>query len=165
MDHNLINQYSQGGEELARSIQGLTAGDLQQSPPANAGPELGRWTIQQVVIHLADAEAALADRIRRVIAEDDPVLLAWDETKFAERLMYSEQSAEDAVALVSLTRRQLARVLRKLPEGAFERAGRHSERGRQTLAEILAMAVGHLNHHLKFIKAKREHFGKPTTQW
>ena len=51
-------------------------------------------------MHLADAEAAFADRIRRIIAEDDPVLLAWDENKFAERLMYAEQSAADAVALV-----------------------------------------------------------------
>jgi uncharacterized damage-inducible protein DinB len=161
MDRELIKKYSEGGEELGHSIEGLTAADLQQAPPADAGPEIGRWTIQQVVVHLADAEAAFADRVRRVIAEDDPVLQAWDENRFAERLMYPEQSAEDAAALVSLTRRQLGRVLRKLPEEAFERAGRHSERGRQTLAEILAMAVWHMNHHLNFIKAKREHFGKP----
>jgi uncharacterized damage-inducible protein DinB len=160
MDRDLIKKYSEGAEDLPQSIQGLTPDDMQQAPPADGGPEVGRWTIQQVVIHLADAEAALADRMRRVIAEDDPVLQAWDENKFAERLMYAEQSAEDAVALVALTRRQLGRVLQKLPDEAFERSGRHTERGRQTLAEILAMAVWHLNHHLKFIKAKRESFGK-----
>ncbi len=124
MDRDLIEKYGEGGEELTRAIQGLTASDLQQAPPPDAGPEVGRWTIQQVAIHLADAEAALADRMRRVIAEDDPVLQAWDENRFAERLMYSEQSVQDAAALVVLTRRQLGRVLRELPDDVFERSGR-----------------------------------------
>jgi hypothetical protein len=160
MNHQLIEDYAAGGEKLDEAIRGLTPEDMAKVPPADAGPEVGKWSIQQVVIHLADAEAALADRIRRVIAEDDPVLLAWDENKFAERLMYGEQSVQDAVALVTITRRQLARVLRKLPDSAFSRAGRHSERGRQTLTDLLKAAVGHLDHHLKFIAAKREHAGK-----
>lgn len=160
MNQDLIEQYAIGGEKLDESVRGLTAEDMAKAPPADAGPGVGKWSIQQVVIHLMNAESALADRIRRIIAEDDPVLLAWDENKFSERLTYNEQSVEDAVALVALIRRQLTRVLRKLPESAFSRAGRHSERGRQTLVDVLKMAVDHLEHHLKFIAAKREHAGK-----
>ena len=66
------------------------------------------------------------------------------------------QSADDASAMIELTRRQLARVLRALPDSAFQRTGMHSERGKQTLSDLLTMAVTHLEHHLKFIDEKRK---------
>ena len=154
----LIEQYEAGGEKLALAIRGLTREDLLFVPPADAA--VGKWSIQQVAVHLADAELVMADRMKRVIAEDNPQLLAFDENKWTQRLHYDAQSAEDAVQLVHLARRQLALVLRKLAPADFERSGTHSERGRQTLAELLNMAVDHLEHHLKFVRAKREFMGK-----
>ena len=127
MDPTIVDRYEQEAGHLGLSIRGLTREDMLRRPPADA--KAGAWTIHEVVIHLADAEAAMADRIKRIIAEDEPTLLAWDENKFASRLMYEDQSAEDAAA-VDLTRKQLARVLRKLEPAAFDRAGTHSERGR-----------------------------------
>ena len=154
MDRDLIEQYANGGQKLEMSIRGLTAEDMAAAP----GP--GTWSTHQVVIHLADAEAALADRIRRLIATDNPTLLAWDQDAFLAKTHYGEQSAADAVLIVEATRRQVARILRKLPDAAFDRAGTHSERGRQTLAEVVATANNHLHHHLKFIADKRERLGK-----
>lgn len=156
----LIDEYEAGAEKLALAVRGLTAEDLLRAPAADAPPEVGRWSIHEVVIHLADAEAAMADRMKRVIAEDGPTLMAWDETRFAANLHYKEQSAEDASAMIALTRRQVARVLRRLPDAAFDRAGTHSERGRQTLEQILSAAVEHLEHHLRFVRAKRAAMGK-----
>lgn len=149
-----IAHYARGGEKLDQAIRGLTPEDLLAVPVA------GKWSTQQVVIHLMDAELAFADRIRRIIAMDDPQLLAWDENAFAARLFYNEQSAEDAVAIVNLLRGQLGRVLAKLPPEAWQRTGTHSERGRQTLADVVAFADKHLEHHLKFINDKREALGK-----
>jgi hypothetical protein len=83
-----------------------------------------------------------------------------DESLWAQRLHYDAQSPEDAAELVQLTRRQLGLVLRKLSAADFERAGTHSERGRQTLSDVLRGAVDHLEHHVKFIHAKREFMGK-----
>ena len=154
MNEELIEQYARGGEKLSLAIRGLGRDDLR------AVPIPGKWSTQQVVIHLADAEAALADRIKRVIAMDEPALLAWDENKFAANLHYNDQSAQDAVASVDLTRRQIVRILTALPASAFQRAGIHNERGRQTLLDILNFAVWHLDHHLKFIYEKREKLGK-----
>lgn len=154
MNRDIIEQYANGGEKLAMAIRGLTPDDLLQAPVP------GKWSTQQVVLHLADAEAAFAERIKRIIAMDDPMLLAWDENRFADRLYYDAQSAEDAVQLIDLTRRQLARVLRKLPDEAFQRAGQHNQRGRQTLLDVLNTAIQHLDHHLKFVYEKREKLGK-----
>ncbi len=149
-----IEHYANGGQRLSQAIRGLTADDL-----AVPG-EPGQWSIGSLVIHVADAELALADRMKRVIATDDPPLLAWDEAAFMAALHYGDQSVEDAVALVDLTRRQMGRVLRKLPPTTFDRAGVHSEAGRMTLADLIVRADKHLDHHLTFVNGKRERMGK-----
>src|SRR6476620_7803282 len=111
---DLIEHYARGGEKLSLAIRGLTRDDMLQNPPADK-PELGKWTIQQVVCHLQDSEIVYTDRMKRIIAEESPTLLAYDENKWAANLRYEDQSAEDAVALVEGARRQLGRTLAKLP--------------------------------------------------
>jgi hypothetical protein len=157
MSH-VIDQYETGIQSLRTAVTGLTTQDMAWLPPKDAG--VGLWSIHQILVHLQDAESALADRVRRVIAEDNPTLQAWNETRFVERLHYEAQSAEDAIELITLIRRQLTRVLRKLAASDFDRAGQHSEAGRQTAGEILGKAVWHLEHHVKFIHAKRALMGK-----
>jgi uncharacterized damage-inducible protein DinB len=150
MSLDLIQQYEQGGNKLAAAIAGLTPQQLLATPIP------GKWSTHQVVIHLADAEAGFADRIRRIIAMDNPSLLEWHENQFSANLFYEKQSVEDAVTMITLTRRQLARVLKELPESAFARTGEHSRRGPQTLSTVIQFAITHMDHHLTFIKEKRE---------
>jgi hypothetical protein len=120
----------------------------------------GKWSTQQVVIHMADAEIVHAHRLRRILAEDNPQYNEWHENEFAKNLFYHDQSAEDAVAIVELTRRQLARVLRKVPASALDRRGVHNRAGEQTARAVLEAAVNHLRHHVKFINEKRDALGK-----
>ncbi len=63
------------------------------------------------------------------ITEDNPTLLYADETAYVDRLFIHDQSLEDALILLEVGRRQFARVLRKLPDDAFERQGTHNRRG------------------------------------
>jgi uncharacterized damage-inducible protein DinB len=159
MNRDLIEQYVRGGEKLEMAIRGLNREDL-LAPPPQDDPSVGRWTIQQVVLHLADSEGVFADRIKRLISEDDPTLLAFDQDKWAAALHYEAQSGGEAAKLVELTRKQLAAVLRQLPDSAFQRSGTHSEAGKQTLEQVLKKSIDHLEHHLKFIHAKRAKMGK-----
>lgn len=154
MDRALIEQYEKGGDDLRMAVRGLERQDLL------AHPVPGTWSIQEIVIHLADSDLITADRMKRVIAEDNPSLIGFDETRFTENLFYDEQSVEDAVTIFELNRRNFARVLKKLPDSAFERTGTHNERGVLTLAALLAGNVKHLKHHLEFIVSKREKLGK-----
>ena len=154
MDRKLIEEYEKGGDDLRMSIRGLSRQDLLAYPvPAT-------WSIQQIVLHLMDSDLILADRMKRVIAEENPTLIGFDESKFAANLFYEEQSAEDAINILDLNRRNFARVLRRLPESAFDRSGIHNERGPRKLSDLLAGAVSHLKHHLRFIVEKREKLGK-----
>ena len=113
-----------------------------------------------MVVHLQDAEAVAIDRMKRIIAEDKPLLVGYDENKYTANLFYDEQSVEAAAQMVDAGRRQFARVLRRIPASAWEKFGIHNEKGKVTLREQVEMYNGHLDHHLKFVYEKREKLGK-----
>jgi len=158
MYQDLIDQYAAGGEKLSLAIRGLTREDLLAVPPADAN--VGQWSIQQVVIHCMDSDLIATDRMKRVIAEDNPTLIAFDETRFAKNLHYESQPAEDAVKVFALNRRMFAGVLRRLPDAAFSRKGTHNERGAVNVGGYLKSTIEHLDHHIEFIHKKRAHMGK-----
>ena len=76
MNRKLIDQYEADGDIPAKAIQGLSPAEL------NAVPIPGKWSVQQVIIHLLDSDLVGTDRMKRVIAEDKPTLLAYNETLF-----------------------------------------------------------------------------------
>src|SRR5690606_22672662 len=106
-----------------------------------------------------DSDLVGADRIKRLIAEDSPTLLGYDEDAWLARLDYASLPVEEAVSMFVSNRRLGPRILRSLPESAFARSGTHTEKGRVTLAEIVRGYVGHLDHHLTFLFAKRGNLG------
>ena len=139
---------------LAYAVEGLAEEHAQARP----GP--GAWSIAELAAHLADSDMVASDRMKRVIAEEKPSLLAFDENRWAKHLAYDFRPAEDAIAMFGLNRKGMAEVMRRLPDEAFARTGMHNERGVQTLAQIVGFAVEHLDHHLKFARDKREKLGR-----
>ena len=160
MKRELIEQYAGGGEKLALAIRGLTREDMLWKPPADAAAKIGKWSIQEIVIHLLDSDLIAMDRIKRMIAMENPQLIGYDENLFIQRLMPETQSADDAVKILDLSFKNFANVLRKLPDAAFARKGMHNERGATTAGEYVGYMVEHMEHHLKFIHAKRAAMGK-----
>ena len=158
MDRKLIDQFAAGGEKLAMSIRGLSKEDLLCAPPPDAG--VGRWSIQQVVIHCVDSDLVSVDRLKRMIAEDNPMLIGYDENKFAANLFYDAQPADEAIALLDANRKLFTNVLVKLADNAWNRKGTHNERGELTVGGYLKSTVDHLEHHIKFIHDKRAFWGK-----
>jgi uncharacterized damage-inducible protein DinB len=159
MDRNLIDLYEAGGGKLKNAIAGLSSQDLLWVPPADAG--IGKWSIQQIVLHLMDADLIWAFRMKLMIAEEHPKILGYDESKFAASLFYDVQNPQNAVELLDLNRRQFTKVLRKLPDSTFSRTGEHNERGSITVGQSLQWMVEHIDHHLGFIAKKRQKLGKP----
>jgi len=153
-DRQLIERYAAGAGQLVAAITGLTPADL------NAKPVPGTWSIQQIVLHLLDSDLIASDRMKRVIAEENPQLIGFDESKFAENLFYDQADAHQACEVFKLNRQLTAEILRRLPDAAFERHGTHSERGPITLANLVETYAGHLEHHLRFVAEKRRLLGK-----
>jgi len=160
MDRKLIDEYARGGEKLSQAVRSLTREDLLVVPPAGSDPKIGKWSIQQVVIHLLDSDLIAMDRIKRMLAMPNPPLVGYDENLFIQNLMPEEQSAEEAITILDLSFKNFARVLRKLPDEAFARPGNHNERGPVTAGAYIAFMVKHMDNHLKFIHAKRAAMGK-----
>jgi hypothetical protein len=149
MNRKLIDQYEADGVIPAKAIQGLSTAEL------NAIPIPGKWSIQQVILHLLDSDLVGTDRMKRVIAEDKPTLLAYNETLFTKNLGYDRLDPALACEIFRLNRKMTAAILRNVPDAAFERNGNHTERGWETLAELVEGYIEHLHHHMKFIDEKR----------
>ena len=99
--------------------------------------------------------------MKRMLTEDEPPLLYADETAYVRQLATHEQSLEDALILFEVGRRQFARVLRALPDEAFERRGIHNRRGVLTVGGLVKDYISHVDQHLKFLVEKRSRLGKP----
>ncbi|MEW4570827.1 DinB family protein [Tautonia sp. JC769] len=150
---SLIDHYEKGGPLLAYATSSLS----REQETARPGP--GAWSLAELAIHLLDSDLVAGDRIKRMIAEESPTLLAYDENAWCSRLDYQSLPVEEAVSMFVANRRWIAHILRSLPESDFARSGNHTERGRITLADLVRGAVGHLDHHLAFLYAKRGNLG------
>lgn len=149
----LIQDYLMGPGLLRSAITGLSPEQLKARPIA------GKWSTLEVVCHLADFDPILADRIKRIIAEDRPQLIGADENRFASQLAYHQRDWDEELVLVERTRSQLARILRTHPDSILQRVGVHNERGPRTLEQMLTSAINHIPHHVQFIVAKRQALG------
>lgn len=150
MDRQVIERYAAGAPRLRAAIEGLTPTDL------NAFPVLGTWSISQIVFHMLESDAIGTDRMKRIVGMDNPLLMGYDETLFARRLPHDRMDIQLACELFEKNRRHNAELLRLLPDEAFARSGIHSERGRVTLLDTLVTNADHLEHHLEFVRQKRE---------
>jgi hypothetical protein len=149
----LIDNYLSGVALLRQAVAGMSREQLLARPIA------GKWSTQEVVCHLADFDPILADRMKRVIAEDRPTLVGADENRFAAALAYGDRDVAEELAIIEQTRRQMARILHTLPAEALGRVGVHNERGPRTLEQLLTTAANHIPHHVKFIQEKRQALG------
>ena len=150
MNRDLIEKYAGGGQELRASFAGLSRQQL------NAFPVPGTWSIQQIVIHMMDSDLIGSDRMKRVAAEDHPTLIGYNETAFANTLFYDQLDPQVACDIFDKNRQLTAEILRRLPDASYDRTGSHNEYGEVTLGKLLKTYVEHLDHHLKFIRQKRE---------
>src|SRR5271167_3320286 len=105
----LIEDYLQGPKVLRKAVAGMGRDQLR------ARPVPGKWSTLEVVCHLADFDPILADRMKRVIAEDRPTLVGADEKRFATTLAYHQRDLEEELTIIEKTRQQMARILRTLP--------------------------------------------------
>jgi uncharacterized damage-inducible protein DinB len=149
----LIDEYVNGARTLRQAVAGMSREQVLARPVA------GKWSTLEVVCHIADFEPVFADRIKRVLALDNPTLLGADEKRFAATLAYHDRDLEEELGIVELTRKQLARILKKQPAEALARTGTHNERGPLSVEKLLAGATNHINHHVKFIAEKRKALG------
>jgi hypothetical protein len=148
-----IDAYLDGPIQLRRAVADMSAAQLE------ARPVPGKWSTLEVVCHLVDSEQAWCHRMKRVIAEEKPLLIGYDESRFTAMLRYHDHDLKTELTLIEGMRAQMALLLRTLPEVAWARTGVHNERGLITLEEMLQAEVEHVPHHIVHINEKRRALG------
>ncbi len=129
--HRLIDRFEAGIAAMESAFAGTPEALL------DVAPAPGKWTIRQIVVHVADADVVSAMRFRQVAAEPGARLIAWDQEVWTEKLSYSKQPAQEAMQAFIAVRRFTAQMLRNLPEAAWQQAGDHSEKGPVGLKDLV----------------------------
>jgi hypothetical protein len=146
----LIARYAAGPDLLRAALAKVPREALQWRP----GP--GRWSAHEVVCHCADSEANAALRIRYLAVEKDPLIVGYDQDAWAVALDYHAQPLEPALQTVVAVRANTAPLLRRLPETAWARVGRHTESGRYGAEDWLRSYADHLEKHSRQIERNLE---------
>jgi hypothetical protein len=141
-------------EALRRAVTGL-------SREQDGTPEApGKWSVRQVVQHLADSELVGGFRFRMVYSHDAPELPAYDQDLWAERMRYQDSDLETALADFAALRALSLRLLRRAtPEDLRTRVMRHPERGDEPLGHMIRLYAGHDLKHLGQIRRIRRAIG------
>lgn len=145
-------------EELASAYEAATAEFLQiaRSVPAekldlNDGEN---WSSRQVIHHCADSETQSYARLRRLVAEPNPVIQGYDENLWAQdpTLGYTELPIENSIAVFTAVRAASLDIIRRLKPEQFQLKGIHSESGEYSLQRWLETYTRHANNHAEQIK-------------
>ena len=147
---SLIAQYAAGPARLKAALAKVPK-DAREWRPAPR-----EWSAHEVVCHCADSETNGYARIRYLLAETDPVIQGYDQEEWARRFDYHGQPLEPALAVVEAVRANTVALLRRLPETAWAREGRHTESGRYTAEDWLRIYADHLEGHARQIETNVE---------
>jgi hypothetical protein len=137
---------------VSDAVAGLTDAELDKRPAE------GAWTAREVVHHLADSETTAYIRLRRLVAEDDPVILGYDQDAFARRLHY-DRPLGSSLQVLAAVRTASAELLDALDPDDWRRAGTHSESGAYSVEDWLRIYAVHAHDHAD--QARRAARGEP----
>jgi hypothetical protein len=144
-----VKAYRDGVREVEAALAGATDREL------DARPAPGKWTAREIVHHLADSEMTAAVRLRRLIAEDQPNVGAYDQTVYAERLHY-DRPIGPSLAAFRAARESTADLLERLTPAEWGRAGVHPEHGVYSVDYWLGLYAVHAHKHAAQIARARQ---------
>jgi hypothetical protein len=146
----LLDRFRRGPEVVAAALTGAAGAEVDYRAEPDA------WCVRQIVAHLADSEMVGMFRMRRIIAEDNPTIEAYDERAWSEKLDYGKRKYSAALETFRRTRAENYDLLKDLPREAFDRTGVHSERGPLTLLDLLSTYAEHAEKHAQQIQRARQ---------
>jgi hypothetical protein len=147
-----MNPYASSlGSRDPREVIAQTPGRLRElmdslgREAADKSPAPGKWSVREILCHLADCEIVFAFRYRQTLAEPHHVIQPFDQDLWAKN--YAAYDAESALAVFTAVRNYNLKLIASLPPEAFSKPATHPERGTMTFGTIVETMGGHdLNH-------------------
>jgi uncharacterized damage-inducible protein DinB len=139
-------------KQVAAAVSGLTEKELRYKPAPD------KWSIHEILGHLADVEIVYAYRLRQMLADKKPVIAPMDQDDWARNLGHLETPPPELVALYGLNRHANLRILQRLKPGDLEKSAYHPETKQDfTVAQLIERMAAHGANHLEQIeRLKRE---------
>jgi uncharacterized protein len=141
-----IESYGLAFERVEKTLRELPVEMLDYKPAITA------WSVNEIIVHLADAEANGYVRFRRFIAEPGSKVMAFDQDVWAKKLDYATQNTEDSLNLFKFLRSTTYALLKQLPDDVWINTVEHSENGVMTLEDWLEGYDNHASAHIDQIK-------------
>lgn len=151
----LIEKYRQGYDQVKAALAGASDAEL------DARPAPGKWTAREIVHHLADSEMTAAVRLRRLLAEERPEIVGYDQDEFSRKLHY-DRPHEASLELFRSVRESTGELLDRMQPADWLREGTHNEVGRYTPETWLKIYSVHAHKHALQIRAARDAARKQT---
>jgi DinB superfamily len=133
--------------KLAKMIRGLDRKRLARRPA------LGKWSIAEILAHLADGELVVGCRIRQIFGRNAVPIQAFDQDAWATTFKYRSRDAKASLETFRVLRESNLTLLRSVPKRLWENYGVHEERGPESVAHILRMLAGHDLNHLRQVES------------
>jgi uncharacterized damage-inducible protein DinB len=150
----LLGLYSNAYQQLIDALD-VIPGEMWQFKPA---PE--KWSVHEVLIHIADSEVNSFARARKIICESGSTIMAYDENAWAVKLNYHDQSIEDSLELFRQLRMMTYNIIKELPEETWQNFIIHPDNGKMTLDDWLKVYADHIPVHIKQIKRNLDEWEK-----
>jgi DinB superfamily len=144
-----IESQRKAPKRVRKLIKGLSEKDLARRPAE------GKWSIKEVLAHLADGELVMGSRLRYIAAMERPTIVGYDQDAFVANLRYDSLGTEELLAAFAALRAMNVALFDRLPDEAFARVGLHSERGEESLSTMLHSYAGHDRIHEQQIEQIR----------
>jgi DinB superfamily len=147
--HDPLEVMAGSPDRLRGLVKGLTEKQLATKPAP------GKWSIKEIVAHLADGEVILGSRYRLIGAHDRPAIQSYDQDAFVANLGVARAATADLIDDFAMARAVNLGLLDRLPDAAWDRVGLHAERGEESIRRLVYMYAGHDQHHLLQIETIR----------
>lgn len=142
-----LDRFRTGYDDVVDALANITPDELDRRPPDG-------WTAREIAHHLADSEATAYVRLRRLIAENNPTIIGYDEEEFARRLHY-DRPIEPSLAVLAGVRVASLQLLESLTDEEWQRAGTHSDSGAYSVDDWLRIYAAHSHDHADQIRRAR----------
>jgi DinB superfamily len=140
--HDAIKMQRATAAKLKKLIHGLAPKELKWKP------EPGKWSIAEIIAHLADVEIVASWRMRSVLGANGSAIQPFDQDAWASVFQYGKRDVKQSLEVFRVLRENNLAMLKALPRESWDNYGMHAERGKETIAHLARMFAGHDTNHI-----------------
>ena len=146
-DRKALKVQAATGSKIERLVKKVPRGRLMKRP------EPGKWSVAEILAHLADGEIVIGWRMRSILGAPGTPIAAFDQDKWAEAGNYAKRDPQLSLRVFQTLREANLRLLKSLKPEQWQQSGIHSERGEESIERIVQMEAAHDINHLRQIEA------------